>query len=599
MRRFPYHILLLCTLAGLVLSCRKFTASDGGGTLTLKAEVETMGTKASAEADDILQTARLDIYYADFSGLVRTYPYSEMPESVWMPAGDYRIDVLAGEETAANPAPASWDRIGYKGSADFSILPGQNTEVRVKAGISDAVTNVTLAKSLDSHFKAGYSFTIGIDGNNLIYDAGKSGAKGYFLLTGTVEPSFSWEFVGTTLSGEAYTKSGMISDVSAGVMYLMTVGYDLNAGELSLSLSEDRSITERTSVIVFEPSASGPSQTPVYEIWARHTTLYADVDEGKYRDPSVIEFEYSDGGEWIEIPAQRVSAGQYAVTLGGLTPEKTYRYRLMIAGEQVGETLSFTTAPAPEIPNGSFEQSSKSSSGKYTEFYAAGASPWWGSGNGSTGNSGSADFGGFIICKPDTGTKVDGNQSACLVSQWALVKFAAGNLFSGYFGGLVGTKGGKVYFGRPFSGRPSALKVWVKYSAGTIDHVDGKPAGASITEGKTYDTGRIQIALGNWDYRTYGGTQDCPILVNTTEQSTFVDFSTDKSTVAYGDLQIQSDASDRYNSWTEYTIPLNYSRLTSMPSYIVVSCASSMYGDYFTGCSSSRMWIDKMELIYE
>lgn len=599
MKQVLFYILMVPVLTVMAVSCGKASLDVGEGSLTLKAEVDTTGTRAGGSEEDLLSTARIDIYYADFSGLVRSYAYSEMPESVWMPAENYRVDFLAGEETAENPVPASWDKIGYKGTANVRIMAGKNTSVMLKARISDAVTNVSFARSMTSHFKPGYSLTIGIDGNNLVYDAGRSGNKGYFLLTGTVEPSFNWTFEGTTINGEPFVRSGVISGIKSGMMYMITVGYDLNVGDLSFNLSVDPSITQRTSLIVFEPASSGLTPTPGYEIWARHTTLYADVDESIYRDPSAVEFEYGTGEGWTKVPAERVSAGQYAAVLNGLTPSQTYNYRLMIAGVQVGNAMTITTAGAPGIPNGSFEETSRSASGKYTEFYAAGSSPWWGSGNGSTGNSGSADFGGFIICQPDTGEKVDGSQSACLVSRWALVKFAAGNLFSGYFGGLVGTKGGKVYFGRPFTGRPSALKVYVKYSAGKIDHVDGKPAGVTITEGKTYDTGRIQIALGNWDYRSYGGTQECPILVNTTEPSSFVDYSTDRSTVAFGDLQLQSDASDRYNSWAEYTIPINYRNTASMPSYIVISCAASMYGDYFTGCSSSRMWVDKMELIYE
>ena len=171
-------------------------------------------------------------------------------------------------------------------------------------------------------------------------------------------------------------------------------------------------------------------------------------------------------------------------------------------------------------------------------------------------------------------------------------------MFSGYFAGLVGTKGGKVAFGRAFTGRPTALKVWVKYSTGKINRIDSAPAGESITT-SDYDTGRIQIALGTWDYRVYGGTRECPILVNTTDTGTFVDFATDASTIAYGDLQLKGNASNSHNVWKEYVIPIEYNSEMDFPTYIVVSCASSKYGDYFTGCDSSKMWIDQMELVYE
>ena len=50
--------------------------------------------------------------------------------------------------------------------------------------------------------------------------------------------------------------------------------------------------------------------------------------------------------------------------------------------------------------------------------------------------------------------------------------------------------------------------------------------------------------------------------------------------------------------WCEYTIPLDYKTLDQRPTHIIISCAASQFGDYFTGCSSSKLWIDKVELVY-
>ena len=477
-------------------------------------------------------------------------------------------------------------------------MAGTNTDVEVVAGVSNAVTKVTFGSGIAENFASGYSFTIGVDGNNLTYNAAKSGAEGYFIIDGIEEPEFEWTFSGT-LNGSSFTKSGKVGSIEAGKMYSMTLKYTVTDGEVSFDLLVDEGLDIKEDIIVFEPVSTGLSESAVYEIWAGHATVHADVDESEYSNPSAIKFAYRTGsGSWTTVAAQRVSEGTYKAVLTGLTPATGYTYKLVIDGTDIGDPKTFTTEQAPAIPNGSFEQSSTSASGNYTEFYASGADPWWGSGNGSKGINGSADFGGFIICAPDKSEKHDGNQSACLTSTWALVKFAAGNLFSGYFAGLVGTKGGKVAFGRAFTGRPTALKVWVKYSTGKINRIDSAPAGESITT-SDYDTGRIQIALGTWDYRVYGGTRECPILVNTTDTGTFVDFATDASTIAYGDLQLKGNASNSHNVWKEYTIPIEYNSEMDFPTYIVVSCASSKYGDYFTGCDSSKMWIDQMELVYE
>ena len=53
------------------------------------------------------------------------------------------------------------------------------------------------------------------------------------------------------------------------------------------------------------------------------------------------------------------------------------------------------------------------------------------------------------------------------------------------------------------------------------------------------------------------------------------------------------------SEWIEYIIPLDYRQLTTYPTHIVISCATSQFGDYFTGYDGGRLWIDAAELIYE
>lgn len=184
---------------------------------------------------------------------------------------------------------------------------------------------------------------------------------------------------------------------------------------------------------------------------------------------------------------------------------------------------------------------------------------------------------------------------------------AAGNLFTGQFAGLVETKGGKVNFGRPWTTRPKALKLYCKYSTGKMDIIKGMPPGVSLSNAD-YDRAQIKIALGTWSERDYGGTPESPVLVNTTDASTFVDFYTDECTIANGELIIYNDGysinrsekvSDDTGQWIEYTIPIDYRDIETMPTHIIISCAASQYGDYFSGYSASTLWLDAFELIYE
>jgi hypothetical protein len=276
--------------------------------------------------------------------------------------------------------------------------------------------------------------------------------------------------------------------------------------------------------------------------------------------------------------------------------------------------MTFTTEAAPKIPNGSFEYVSKVSGKDYYKFYdpncgvEEGSYMFWGSGNGegSEGVNGSANM-GIVITTVDTGSKVHGNQSVCAQTSQMVGILAAGNLFTGQFAGLIGTEGGMVNFGRPWTSRPTALKLSCKYTTGKMDIIKGMPAGETLTK-NDYDRAQIKVALGTWNYKTYGGTKDSPVQVNTTLESTFVDFYTDKSTIANGDVIIYNDGyainkgekvTANTTGWIEYVIPIDYRNLTTYPTHIIVSCASSMYGDYFTGYSGAKLWIDAVELIYE
>lgn len=345
--------------------------------------------------------------------------------------------------------------------------------------------------------------------------------------------------------------------------------------------------------------------------WATSAYVTASAVEGTENG---FVYRKSDDTDWIPVPDEAVeaSAGTYTAHITGLQPQTDYVV-MAYSGEETSSSHIFRTQSAAPIPNGSFEYVSKVTGKDYYKFYdpdcgvADGSYMFWGSGNGegSDGVNGSANL-GIVITYVDTEEKVDGLQSVRAQTSQMAGMLAAGNLFTGQFAGLVGTSGGKVNFGRPWTSRPVALKLYCKYLTGKVDIINGTPPGVSITKAD-YDRAQIKFALGTWDYKKYGGTPDSPVHINTTDSRTFVDFSTDESTIAHGDLIINHDGyylngSDKQSAvteeWIEYTIPLIYHDLETQPTHIIISCAASQFGDYFTGCSKSRLWIDAVELLY-
>ena len=606
--------IMAAALSIAAVSCTKsqMNESKGEGALSMQMRISQQ-TKAMTQ-DELLASASVKIYKADFSGLVRSYTYSTMPSPFYLAADTYRVDVEAGESVSANPSAASWENKSYKGSKEFTITAGNVTNVEVVASVNNAITKITFDQTVADNFNAGYSLTIGLDESaKLVYDASKSGAEGYFIVAGLDEPSFTWTFSGVLAKdGSSFTKSGIVENVLPGKMYKMTPMYTIKDGDLVFSLLVDYTTDIVDDTIIFEPVSTGLALTPAYEIWAARATVYADVDAVENAGKTV-KFAYSsNGSEWSYADGVNHAEGAWKAELRGLTPSTEYTYNLVLDDEVVGEPLTFTTEAAPAIPNGSFEYASLVAGESYYKFYdpscgvAEGQTMFWGSGNGEgdEGVNGSASM-GITITYIDTADKVHGNQSVKAQTSSMVGMLAAGNIFTGQFMGLVGTSGGIVNFGRPWTSRPSALKLYCKYNTDLINIVNNNNLGVSKSD---YDRAQVKIAIGTWPYKTYGGTKESPVQVNTTDESTFVDFYTDNNTIANGELIIYNDGysinkgakvSETTSEWVEYTIPLDYRKLSTYPTHIVVSCAASQFGDYFTGYDQSALWIDAVELIYE
>jgi len=301
----------------------------------------------------------------------------------------------------------------------------------------------------------------------------------------------------------------------------------------------------------------------------------------------------SGGNPWQPVDSVWYSGGSLYGYVASLQPSTKYECRAF-SGQDTTDIQEFTTTPATQIPNGGLNVFSKAESSSYYSFYDPAStedgcqSKWW-----DSGNMGSTTIGeSYAINVPDTKDKQEGAACANLISRYVIVKFAAGNLFCGEFAGLVGTSGGIVHFGRPFTERPYALKLWVKYENGPIDQFNGCPDGAGVKLGDP-DIGQVFIALGDWDPKIYGGTDTSPVEVNTTVKSSF--FNPDaEAVIAYGTFRTDQPT----GGWQEIEIPLDYRDNFRIPTHIIISCASSCFGDYFTGSTQSRMWVDDFRLLY-
>lgn len=334
--------------------------------------------------------------------------------------------------------------------------------------------------------------------------------------------------------------------------------------------------------------------------WTRCAWLSA---EGAEDAENGFRYRLKGEEEWIELLDIIRDGGNFSVCIDGLEPETSYEC-LAFSGEDETDVSEFVTEREEQLPNAGFNVFSNAESSVYSSWFdpATGVSKWWDSGNVGSTTVGSA----YCIAVPDTEDKVEGEASAALISRNVIIKFAAGNTFSGEFAGLVGTQGGLVNFGRPWTLRPRAMRLWAKYECGAIDVVDGYPADYPVKIGDP-DCCQMWWALGDWDYRKFGGTQDCPVQVNTTDKSTFFKPDSD-AVIAYGSFEADSSSSEwegraevlqlREDGWAEIEIPLDYRTVSRIPTHIIVSFAASRLGDYFTGSSESVLHIDDVRMVY-
>ena len=350
-----------------------------------------------------------------------------------------------------------------------------------------------------------------------------------------------------------------------------------------------RGVTEKWSVYVETVESSVMMAKP--DVWTRVAWLKASGVEGRENG---FRIRKAGDSEWSEVGNISSDGGSFSAAADGLDPLTEYEC-CAYSGEDVSEVMTFTTEGELQLPNSGFETFSNAESPKYFSFYDPDSSDpvlktkWWGSGNKGSTTVGAS----YAITKPDGTEKVEGGYSLKMESQYVILKFAAGNVFSGEYVDNVGISGGKIRMGRPFTLRPRKLTVWFKYKSGKIQQktLGGYPDGDEVKVGDN-DRGIVWVALGDWNFKEYGGTADCPVEVNTTKKETFFD-SKGPNVIAYGKFVTDHDM-----EWTKVEIPLEYVSTSRRPTHIIVSCAASMLGDYFTGSPDSILWVDDFRLEY-
>lgn len=338
--------------------------------------------------------------------------------------------------------------------------------------------------------------------------------------------------------------------------------------------------------------------------WAKFAIIDFEVSPlPTVNDTVLIQYEW-EGNSTI-ASGIRAAGNKFYTLLDNLKSNSSYD----IVVE--GKNLLFNTETEDLLPHGGFEEWAQYS-GSYkfiwknypyktwyvgTQSEADSKDAFWDSGNYGT----SADMASVAGYKnptyPETGSRPGGSgtQVACLKSQYvglggSLGKFAAGNIYIGKFNKVIGTSGAEINFGRKWNTRPTSLRGWYKYTAGPIDYQgDNGPQDLKGTQ----DACAIYIVLLHAENPV---SDQLYHLMNNTDLSTFIDFSSaNKDIIGYGELPADKC---KGNDWDQFDIPVVYRDLSTKPTHIMVVASASKYGDYFTGSTSSILYLDDFELVY-
>lgn len=319
----PAAALALACCSREQLSQEPFGPGDGRGSAAISLGVQS--TRAGAAESYPWNCCTISIYkYTDAGGreLIRRYEsLADMPGAVWLLAGRYAIAAEVG-----SGAGASFDEPTYYGEADFEIVAGRSTSVKVECPIVNTIVEVEYDESVARTFDIDYVTKVAIadtfddnaqDGQTLSLTY-ESAGRGYFIIPADAA-SLSYCFEGhssnqavTGSDGEAgqvhehFTKA--LQERREGMRYLLRLKYSPDLGghldwDFEIKIVEP---TPEDNFGVLDPSPEGSIELTItgegveepYKYMAGEVEL--KISGGRFMNTITI----TDGEYSVEIPCE-------------------------------------------------------------------------------------------------------------------------------------------------------------------------------------------------------------------------------------------------------------------------------------------------------
>lgn len=338
-------------------------------------------------------------------------------------------------------------------------------------------------------------------------------------------------------------------------------------------------------------------------LWNNTVTLRALVF-----DPAVSSVTFglrSKGGQWQEMAGSNTGDGTWSATFGaeweesvneneqtiytpkagtGIWAGSEYECRAVIDGSE--SLASLATAAGQTIPGGDMEDRSMSC-------FNNNHGSFWDSGNNSMSKP---------LCEPSEYNGMEGKTCARLKANkpLALVNLAAGNLFTGSFN-QSGTSG-TVSFGQPYDWQARPRMMRLRYYAEALGTVNQNQHSGPLAIG-SQDQARIFAAIVDWNatHSVTSGSSSPKGVWDPAKGIYGGDNATEASgrIIGYASLLITEQSSG--GKMITIDLPFHFYDTSAKPSgsyTLVISCATSAYGDYMNGCTSNVLYVDDFQWVY-
>ena len=580
----------------------------------LSLEVGTDNTTIT-KAEEVYNPEQIAVQIIDETGKIveETDDYTTWTKAIALTPGKYKI---SASSNGFDGKSAAFDKPYYAGLDSVTIEKGKDVNKKVTCTLA----NVLVTVEFDDAFKAAFKSaeidvidTLNAATSLQFSLATAESKKGYFPVTGMFA-----DLAVTNQKGTQHSRRDTVRDVKARDNVILR--YHVEESETGSS-TIDVTLDGSTRTFIYTIGVPTVAQTTLTAEAANAWSSFAYLS-GRYtfdgiEDESKFAFEYQTDGasDWTKVTGlEKGNGNTFTAKVTGLTPNTKYKYRLTYNdGEFASEEVEFTTEAQTALKYADFNEWYQNQKAWYAIPEAEATSfdnhkgylnSFW-----DSGNMGAATM-RKNPTEEATGTEAHNGSSVKMSSQFvgvlSLGKFAAGNIYTGhYYETITSPMGAKIFFGQPFTSRPTQLKGWYKYTRGEkVDYGDD-PHKSELTKSGG-DQCAIYIALAD-NVGLDGGGQNYAFQIDNTlsadEPDNFkykntIDFSEDnKNIVAYGTIT-EDEAKGTNGQWKEFTIDLEYRDLTRVPKYIIVVASASKYGDYFTGSTSSVMYIDDFSLVY-